>query len=111
MCRAGQFNLSYESLTSFSARETFRNLKTMNPEFWAELTAIRSEEPVADGRAVEEDDIDVQAAQFDDDSDLPGETIIAHVHGCQVDGVEVWGGHLMSTAATETIDYNTGLGR
>jgi len=68
----------------------------MNPEFWAELTAIRSEEPVADGRAVEEDDIDVQAAQFNDNSDLPCKMIIAHVYGCQVDGVEVWGAHLMS---------------
>jgi len=55
---------------------------------------------------VEEDDIDVQAAQFDNDSDLPCETIIAHVHGCQVDGVEVWGGHLMSMAAMEAIIYN-----
>jgi len=32
---------------------------------------MRSEEPVADGQAVEEDDIDVQAARFDNDSDLP----------------------------------------
>src|ERR1700722_9196853 len=78
----------------------------MNSEFWAELTAIRSEEPEADGQAVEEDDIDAQAARFNDDSDLPCETIITHVHGRQVDGVEVRGGHLVSTAATETIDYN-----
>ena len=71
MCCAGQFNLSYKSLTSFNARKRLQNLKTMNPKFWAELTAIRSEEPVADGQAVEEDDIDVQAARFDNDSDLP----------------------------------------
>ena len=43
MCRTGQFNLSYESLTSFNARETLRNLKTMNPEFWAELTPTQIE--------------------------------------------------------------------
>jgi len=103
MCHAGQFNLLYESLTSFNAREMLQNLKTMNPEFWAELTAVRLEEPVADSQAVEEDDIDAQAAWFDNDSDLPCETIIAHVHGCRVDGVEAWGGHLVST---ETINYN-----
>jgi hypothetical protein len=78
----------------------------MNPKFWAELTMIRLEEPVTDGQVVEEDDIDVQATWFDDDSDLSCETIIAHVHGHQVDGVEVQGGHLVFMVAMETIDYN-----
>ena len=79
----------------------------MNPEFWAELAMIRSEEPVTDSQIVEEDDIDVQFTQFNDDSDLPCEMIIAHVHSHQVDGIEVQGGYLVSTAAIlETIDYN-----
>jgi hypothetical protein len=78
----------------------------MNPESWVELTVIRLEELVADSQAVEEGGIDAQAAQFDDNSDLPCEIIIAHVHSHQIDGVEVQGGHLVSTAATKTIKYN-----
>jgi hypothetical protein len=106
MCHAAQFNLSYKSLISFNACETLRNLKTENPKFWAELTVNRSEEPVADGQGAEEDNVDAQAAQFDDNSNLPCETIIAHVHGHQVAGVKVQGGHLVSRAVMETINYN-----
>ena len=106
MCRAGQFNLSYQSLTSFNARETLRNLKTTNPEFWRELTGGRSEDPVNDDQVVDEDDIEAQAAHYDDDSDLPCDAVIAHVvHGQVPVGTEVRAGHLVSTAAAEAIDY------
>lgn len=38
MCRTGEFNLLYDSLTSFAARDKLRNFKTTNPDLWAELT-------------------------------------------------------------------------
>ncbi|KAF7344777.1 DDE superfamily endonuclease [Mycena venus] len=36
-CRTKQWDLSYESLTGFEAREALRNIKATDPEFWAEL--------------------------------------------------------------------------
>jgi len=55
---------------------------------------------------VEEGGIYVQAAQLNDNSDLPCKMIIAHVHSHQVDGVKVQGGHLVSTVTMKTIKYN-----
>ncbi|KAJ6574268.1 hypothetical protein B0H19DRAFT_1063250 [Mycena capillaripes] len=36
-CRAKKWDLSYECLTGFEARETLRRLKDTDPEFWDEL--------------------------------------------------------------------------
>ncbi|KAF6740974.1 hypothetical protein DFP72DRAFT_750956, partial [Ephemerocybe angulata] len=36
-CVARDWDLSYERLTSHEAKETLRNLRTTNPEFWKEL--------------------------------------------------------------------------
>jgi hypothetical protein len=45
-------------------------------------------------------------AQFDDNSDLPCDTIIEHViHGQQIGGVGDRAGHLASMAAVESINY------
>jgi hypothetical protein len=105
MCRAGDFNLSYESLTSFKAREKLRNMKTTDPEFWAELTA-GVHQTIRDDEVVDEDDVEVAATRFDDDSDLPCDAIIAHVvHSQEVLGVQVQNGRLASMAAVEAIDY------
>ncbi|PPR06566.1 hypothetical protein CVT24_001800 [Panaeolus cyanescens] len=37
-CKVRSWDLSYECLTSFRAREKLRNLKHENPQFWAELS-------------------------------------------------------------------------
>ena len=38
MCRAGEFNLSYASLTSHEASKALCKLVTVDPMFWAEIT-------------------------------------------------------------------------
>ena len=68
------WNLSYESLTSFDAREKLRSLKAEDPMFWDELTMNKQDtnlpEPDAD---VPEDDMDAELAcdsGFGDDSSV-----------------------------------------
>jgi hypothetical protein len=61
MCRTGKFNLSYQSLTSFTAREKLRNLKSTNPEFWQELTTV-AHQTIPDDDIIDEDDAEVADA-------------------------------------------------
>ena len=42
MCAAGQFNLSYDSLTSYEARRVLRDLPNTDPTFFAEISQPRS---------------------------------------------------------------------
>jgi hypothetical protein len=105
MCHTGKFDLSYQSLTSFTARKKLCNLKSTNPEFWQELTTV-AHQTIPNDNIIDEDDVEAADAQFDDDSDLPCDTIIEHViHGQQIDGVRDQAGHLASTAAVEAINY------
>jgi hypothetical protein len=104
MCRTTEFNLSYESLTSFKARENLRNMKITNPEFWAELMAGKRQ-MVREDEVVDEDDVEMAARRFDDDSDLPCDAIIDIVHGQEVVGVRVQNDRVVSTAAVEAVDY------
>ncbi|KAF5384182.1 hypothetical protein D9615_003148 [Tricholomella constricta] len=82
MCRAGEFNLSYESLTSPATRETLRNLPITDPEFFAELTRPRSRVPI-----LSEEDVTIEDAEvFEldvplDDSVVPHEAVINDLHG------------------------------
>lgn len=77
MCRTGDFNLSYESLTDpRTTRARLNNLKATDPQFYAELTSTQYENvnvPTAEGEDLDEDvqnDPDLDAT-FEDDSDVP----------------------------------------
>jgi hypothetical protein len=62
---------------------------------------------IRDDEVMDEDNMDAAATWFDDDSDLPCDTIIAHVvHDHPVEGVEARDGHLASKAAVETVNYD-----
>jgi hypothetical protein len=105
MCRTGGFNLSYESLTSYEARQKLRDLKMTDPDFWNELTQKTIDAvDMADGNMPEDEDI--SEVPFEDDSDLPCEVIIARVLGSDLgpDVTSMPDGNLMSTAAAESLD-------
>jgi hypothetical protein len=84
--------MSYESLTSYEARQKLRDLKITDPEFWDQLT--RKAVPDIDtliNEHITEDDDDTNPL-FEDDSDLSCGVIVANVlgsqsagHGCQAD--------------------------
>jgi hypothetical protein len=61
MCRTGEFNLSYESLTSYNAHKNLCNMKCTNPEFWAELM-VGAPQMICDDEVMDEDDVDAAAA-------------------------------------------------
>ena len=112
MCRTGSFNLSYESLTSYEARQKLRDLKSSDPEFWAELarktTPDHNTEITAaaddDNEDFVEDDENIDPL-FEDDSDLPCNVVIASVLGQQPRHVTATAnGDLVSTRVAEYID-------
>jgi hypothetical protein len=105
MCRTGNFNLSYDSLTSYEARQKLHDLETSDPEFWAQLTQKAETEltlPVDEVLAEDEENAD---PVFDDDSDLPCEAIINGVLGSSTRGVTSTAtGNMVSTAAAESMN-------
>jgi hypothetical protein len=96
--------LSYDSLISYEARQKLCNLKTTDPEFWAELTQRTGPVLEVPGETVVEDD-DMTEPLFEDDSDLPCEMIVASVLGSGPAGVvSTSNGDMVSTAAAKSID-------
>ncbi|KDQ50960.1 hypothetical protein JAAARDRAFT_707172 [Jaapia argillacea MUCL 33604] len=90
LCRIGDYNLSYETLTSFEARQHLRNLKTSDPVFWVDLNRIQDDEQGPDENDEVPEDLDQETLTFEDDSNLPTEAIIAHVMNSELlEGVEV----------------------
>jgi hypothetical protein len=70
--------LSYESLTSYDAREKLRGLKLSDPTFHEELLA--GSEHVEKIEVAQEDDPNIiSTADFEDDSNLPCKAVIASV--------------------------------
>jgi hypothetical protein len=105
MCRTKKWNLSYECLTSYEAREALRKMKTTDPEFWKELTMDALGGTDKDDMGAEEDH-EIGFELFDDDSDLPGEAIIAHVleKGSPIGVTSNMQGDLMSAAQAESLE-------
>lgn len=105
MCRTGDFNLSYDSLTSYEARQKLRNLKTTDSEFWDELTRKSAAGLIiADEDNVAEDEENTDPF-FEDDSDLPCDAIISTVLGTNPVGVTLNAtGDVVSAAAAESLD-------
>ena len=101
-----RFKLSYNCLTGFEARQTLRDLKTTDPDFWNELTqktTVELTDIANEDMPEDEDDIE---PLFEDDSDLPCETIVARVIGSKsrASVVATPDGSLVSTGAAEPLD-------
>jgi hypothetical protein len=83
-----------------------RNLKTVDPVFWDQLTKKTatsiSVNETPDSEEEGDNFIDVP---FEDDSDLPCGTIIAKVHGSELNSAKATAdGDLVSTAMAESLD-------
>ena len=104
MCRMGKFNMSYESLTGYEARQKLCDLKETDPEFWEQLT--RRAAPDVDipaNKCITEDE-DATDPLFEDDSDLPCDVIVTNVLGSQPAGVKLTtSGDMTSTATAELL--------
>ena len=81
MCKAGNFNLSYESLTSHEIRQTLRDLPQTDPTLFAEISQPRSRlAPIlSDAECLHEDSEEVHGG-FDapDDTDVPLDEVEVH---------------------------------
>ena len=87
MFRAGEFNLSYASLTSREASKALRELVTVDPTFWAEIMQPRSRGgvlhhllPTLTSQQEELEDLDESGIDIHgDDSEVPmADVISAH---------------------------------
>lgn len=80
MCRAGAFNLSYASLTSREALKALRELVTVDPVFWAEITQPRSRgtPPALTPQQAQSEDLEEVAIDIHgDDSEVPMIDVVA----------------------------------
>jgi hypothetical protein len=111
MCRTGKFNMSYESLTSYEARQKLRDLKETDPKFWDQLTQKAAPDvDIPANKHIAEDE-DATDPLFEDDSDLPCDAVVANVLGSQPAGVRLTtSGDMTSTAAAELLKpYRTDM--
>ncbi|KAG6823766.1 hypothetical protein H0H92_009110, partial [Tricholoma furcatifolium] len=82
MCRAQDLDLSYACLTGFPVREKLRNLRSTDPDFWAELNHNQTESLPALEVVLPEDqetEEDVMDGLFDDASEIPVDAVIEHM--------------------------------
>jgi hypothetical protein len=79
MCRAGDFDLSFESLTGNEARRILRELPTTNPDLFAEVSQSRSQVSVP-VLTEEESSLEDSSPEttIEDDSDVPFAKVQAH---------------------------------
>jgi hypothetical protein len=85
MCRAGDFNLSYTSLTSREALKALHELVTVDPMFWAEITQPRSQGSVPNHApptltSLQEQTEDLEESAIDingDDSEVPMTDVVS----------------------------------
>ncbi len=86
MCRGGDFNLSYKSLTSRECQEALKNLKKTDPEFYTELTQSDSGEvaDIDENINAPEDNVEhAGSADYDDDTTIPIKMLVNHVQGSE----------------------------
>ena len=103
-----KWNLSYECLTSFEAREALREMKEKDPAFWNKLTTNKVQDlPAEKVSGLAEDQIVTteEEDEDEDDSDVPIQTLIAMVVGDEMpDGVAARSSSsLMSIRAAESM--------
>jgi hypothetical protein len=107
MCHTGNFNLSYDSLTSFEARQELRDFKTVDPKFWDQLTCKATPDLNVMGNETITENDETTEPIFEDDSDLPCEVIITEVLGSKTRGVASTAtGAMILTATAESLDEN-----
>lgn len=71
MCRAGEFNLSFESLTSSRALDVLRDLPKEDPEFFKELYGFKESEPLPSTAIEDEETEESILAEGGDNPDVP----------------------------------------
>ncbi|KAG2130398.1 hypothetical protein DEU56DRAFT_740628 [Suillus clintonianus] len=108
MCRVREYNLSYESLTGFAARDKLRKLKSEDPHFWEELTKVQPQETTDTTNTNE--DIETEVDLYDDtsfdDTDVPCAVVIADMVGaCVAAGIERVDGRLGSKTDAESLEF------
>ena len=113
MCRGGEFDLSFESLTSHEARRALRELPITDPALFAEISQPRSCVGVVPSltpdEALLEDNPPDEGAE--DDSDVPFAEVCAHhyesLNTSPLDPAQIYlpneTGGLTSTAGSESI--------
>ncbi|KAF8240344.1 hypothetical protein L208DRAFT_1233821, partial [Tricholoma matsutake] len=107
LCRIQEWNLSYECLTSFAAREQLSKMKETDPEFWKELTTAKTPELPAKHVKLAEDKLDEDENAIDD-SELPLSVVIEAITDGQCpEGFAVRpAGGLMSVVDAERLDID-----
>jgi len=84
MCKAGKFNLLYNSLTSHKAQQALRNLPNTEATFFAEISQPRSRSehavPILDEHQIQQEDSEILYGGLDafDDSDVPLPEVAVH---------------------------------
>ncbi|OBZ66407.1 hypothetical protein A0H81_13643 [Grifola frondosa] len=77
LCAAGDFNLSYESLTSLAAKQELLALRQTDPAFYAEITSGQNgQAPLGDGPYVEDNDRTLDGLNDDSSSRLASVTAL-----------------------------------
>lgn len=77
MCRSGDFNLSFESLTSKATLQELRNVQRSHPEIWARINLRGNDDedlPLDDGAESEAANTEDEANELindEDDSSIP----------------------------------------
>ena len=82
MCKGGEFDLSFESLTSHAARKVLQELPTTDSDFFAEITQARSHVNFSPSLSPEQEALEDAAPDEGpaDDSDVPFLEVCAHHH-------------------------------
>jgi hypothetical protein len=82
MCKGGEFDLSFESLTSHAAQQALRDLPMTDPKFFAEITQPRSHINVPPSLNPEQEALEDALPDEGptDDSDVPFLEVHAHHH-------------------------------
>ncbi|KAJ7934276.1 hypothetical protein B0H13DRAFT_2306007 [Mycena leptocephala] len=77
-CKAKQWNLSYECLTGFEARQELRDLKATQPEFWVELESGRMR-ALEKHNSLYDEEFPSDPSDVEDDSEITCQAVKAAV--------------------------------
>jgi hypothetical protein len=99
---------------SFKVREALRNMKTMDPEFWEELTRSQPDERLPDVAETLQEDLGFNTELEDkdaDDSDVSMQTLITALTREDIPETVGFrkGGTLMSLTDAENADLDEGI--
>ena len=102
MCSVGNWNLSYESVTSREVRQALKDLKHIDPEFWKEISQT-DDGPEPEGEEIDEADNGC-CEERGDDSMIPTEVLIEHIcNGSGSVGLKTCEGNLVASGMADQI--------